>query len=193
MSDILKKLDKIKPIIEDPRFLEGKGLGNEIGFYIFDYDPKEELLVRDHIRLLKEKCTKSGGETLIQEFDLYEMMLDILEDKGYLQKVFDMEKKKGTEALVKPIKNTLRLTMKNDLIVKYIKERLADDKIVFLTGVGKAWPLIRSHTVLNVLHSVIDHVPVVMFYPGSYTGRELSLFNEINDQNYYRAFQLVGE
>ena len=193
MSEILKKLDRIKPLLEDPRFLEGKGLGNEIGFYIFDYDPKHELLVRDHIRHLKDKCTKPGGEPLIQEFDLYEMMLQILEEKGYLEKVFDLEKKKGTDALVKPIKNTLRLTSNNDLIVKYIKDRLVDDRIVFLTGVGKAWPLIRSHTVLNVLHSVIDHVPLVMFYPGTYNGSELSLFNEINDQNYYRAFQLVGE
>ena len=51
--------------------------------------------------------------------------------------------------------------------------------------------MLRSHTVLNNLHQVIDHVPVVLFYPGKYDGQELILFGEIKDDNYYRAFKLV--
>ena len=43
----------------------------------------------------------------------------------------------------------------------------------------------RSHTVLNNLHQVIDNVPVVLFYPGNYDGQELVLFGEIKDDNYY--------
>jgi hypothetical protein len=30
-----------------------------------------------------------------------------------------------------------------------------------------------------------------MFYPGTYSGQDLNLFDEISDQNYYRAFKLV--
>ena len=45
--------------------------------------------------------------------------------------------------------------------------------------------------VLNNLHQAIDHVPVVLFYPGKYDGQELILFGEIKDDNYYRAFKLV--
>jgi len=92
---------------------------------------------------------------------------------------------------LKPIKNTLRLTQKNDLVVEYIRKRVAANDIVFLTGVGKVWPIIRSHTVLNVLHSVIDNAPLIMFYPGTYSGQDLHLFEEISDQNYYRAFKLI--
>ena len=33
--------------------------------------------------------------------------------------------------------------------------------------------------------------PVVLFFPGTYTEQELILFNEIKDDNYYRAFKLV--
>ena len=32
---------------------------------------------------------------------------------------------------------------------------------------------------------------VVLFFPGTYTEQELILFNEIKDDNYYRAFKLV--
>lgn len=188
---IYKRLDKILPKLLEKGFRENKGLGNEIGYYIFDYDPKYEVIVRDHIKFLKQKINTDNSEIEIIEFDLYEIMLEILGEKGYLQKTFDMEKKKSTEKIIMPIKRSLRLTQKNDLVVDYIKKRVKKKHIVFLTGVGKAWPIIRSHTVLNTLHAVIDQVPLIMFFPGTYDGQELQLFNEIKDDNYYRAFKLV--
>ncbi len=191
MKTIYERLDEILPIITDKRFRENKGLGNEIGFYIFDYDPEDEIIVRKHIKFLKQKVNNDGMDFSIKEIDFYEIMVDILEKRGYLKRIFEMEKKKGTEAILKPIKSTLRLTQKNDLVVEYIRERVEENDIVFLTGVGKIWPIIRSHTILNVLHSVIDHVPLIMFYPGTYSGQHLNLFDEIFDQNYYRAFKLV--
>ena len=191
MASIHKRLDKILPIIMDERFREGKGLGNEIGFYIFDYDPEDELIVREHINFLKEKVNIDNREITIREFDLFEIVLETIKDKGYLEKVFEMEKQKGTESILTPIKKTLRLTQNNDLIVDYIRNRIEDNDVVFLTGVGKAWPIIRSHTVLNNLHAVVDNVPLIMFYPGTYSGQDLHLFDEISDQNYYRAFTLV--
>jgi len=53
--------------------------------------------------------------------------------------------------------------------------------------------MIRSHTRLNNLHKTIEHVPVVLFFLGSYDGVEVVLFNEIKDDNYYRAFPLVDK
>jgi hypothetical protein len=191
MKNIYQRLDEIFPIIMDRRFRENKGLGNEIGFHIFDYDPEDEIIVREHIEFLKQKINNESTDIYIKEFDLYEIMTEILESKGYLKKVFDMEREKGTSAILRPIKNTLRLTQKNDLVVEYIRDRVEINDIVFLTGVGKIWPIIRSHTILNVLHSVIDHVPLIMFYPGTYSGQDLCFCNEIHDQNYYRAFKLV--
>jgi len=191
LQTIHARLDKILPKITDQRFRENKGLGNEIGFYIFDYDPQDELLVRDHIVFLKQKVNNDHSEIQIREFDLFEIIIEILESKGYLEKVYAMEIEKGTEAILNPIKKSLRLTQKSDLVVDYIRTRIKDNDVVFLTGVGKAWPIIRSHTVLNNLHAVVDSVPLIMFYPGTYSGQDLHLFDEITDQNYYRAFTLV--
>jgi len=191
VATIHERLDEILPRLKEDKFMEGKGLGNEIGYYVFDYASEYELLVRDHVQFVKEEINNSNLGVKIVEFDLYQIMLDILEDKGYLEKTIKMEQKAGKERVLRATKNALKLLNDNNLLVRHITERVEEDTIVFLTGVGKAWPIIRSHTVLNNLHAAIDQVPVVMFFPGTYNGSELVLFDEIKDDNYYRAFRLV--
>ncbi len=190
MGNIYERLDKILPIIMEKEFREKKGLGNEVGFHIFDYNPKDELLVRQHIKHLKEKVNKQNSDINIREFDLYEIIIEIIEYKGYLEKLFKMEEEKGTENLIRPIKTTLRYTQENDLVIDYFRRNVKKNDIVFITGVGKVWPIIRTHTILSNLQPVAK-VPVIMFFPGEYSGLELRLFNKIQDNNYYRAFRLI--
>ena len=151
------------------------------------------MLVRDYISFLKDKVNTGNYGFKIKEFDLYEILLEILENKGYLVKNIEMEKKKGSDFVFNATKKALRLTGKNDLVIKYIKDRVEKDDIIFLTGVGKAWPIIRSHTILNNLHPVVDEVPLVMFFPGTYDGGSLVLLDEIKDDNYYRALRFIEE
>lgn len=191
MKTIYQRLDEIIQRITKESFRENTGLGNEIGYYIFDYEPRYEMLVREHVRFLKQKINDGDYGFHIKEFDLYEIMLELLETKGYLEKNFKMEQVKGSEFVFNATKRALRLTEKDDLIIQYIKDRVVKGDVVFITGVGKVWPIIRSHTVLNNLHQVLDEVPVIMFFPGVYDGLELVLFEEIKDDNYYRAFKLV--
>jgi hypothetical protein len=191
VKNIYQRLDEIIQRITKESFRENTGLGNEIGYYIFDYEPRYEMLVREHVRFLKQKINDGDYGFHIKEFDLYEIMLELLEAKGYLEKNFKMEQVKGSEFVYNATKKTLRLTEKDDLIIQYIKERVVKGDVVLITGVGKVWPIIRSHTVLNNLHQVLDEVPVIMFFPGAYDGLELVLFEEIKDDNYYRAFKLV--
>jgi hypothetical protein len=191
MKTIYDRLDEIMQRITKESFRENTGLGNEVGYYIFDYEPKYEMLVRDYVQFLKQKVNGGNYGFIIKEFDLYEIMLELLENKGYLEKNFKMEQDKGSEFVFNATKKALRLTEKNDLIIQYIRDRVEKGDVVFITGVGKVWPIIRSHTVLNNLHQVLDEVPVVMFFPGVYDGLELVLFEEIKDDNYYRAFKLV--
>lgn len=191
MKTIYDRLDEIMQRITKESFRGNTGLGNEVGYYIFDYEPKYEMLVRDYVQFLKQKVNGGNYGFIIKEFDLYEIMLELLENKGYLEKNFKMEQDKGSEFVFNATKKALRLTEKNDLIIQYIRDRVEKGDVVFITGVGKVWPIIRSHTVLNNLHQVLDEVPVVMFFPGVYDGLELVLFEEIKDDNYYRAFKLV--
>jgi len=191
VKTIYQRLDEIIQRITKESFRENTGLGNEIGYYIFDYEPRYEMLVREHVHFLIQKINDGDYGFHIKEFDLYEIMLELLETKGYLEKNFMMEQVKGSEFVFNATKRALRLTEKDDLIIQYIRDRVVKGDVVFITGVGKVWPIIRSHTVLNNLHQVLDEVPVIMFFPGVYDGLELVLFEEIKDDNYYRAFKLV--
>ena len=191
MNTLGERLDKAEAMIKKPSFRKNKGLGNEVGYYIFDYPPEQELLVRERVEYIRKKNEQSDDEYRIVVFDLYEIIIEILKEKGYLEKCYEFEKKRGFDRITKAVGNMLRITAKDSLIVNYIRERTPEKAIVFLVGIGKCYPILRSHTVLNNLHQVIDNVPVVMFYPGKYDGQELILFGEIKDDNYYRAFKLV--
>ena len=191
MNTLEERLDKAEAMIKKPSFRKNKGLGNEVGYYIFDYPPEQELLVRERVEYIRKKNEQSDDEYRIVVFDLYEIIIEILKEKGYLEKCYEFEKKRGFDRITKAVGNMLRITAKDSLIVNYIRERTPEKAIVFLVGIGKCYPILRSHTVLNNLHQVIDDVPVVMFYPGKYDGQELILFGEIKDDNYYRAFKLV--
>ncbi len=187
-----ERLLKIESKIGSPEFLKNKGLGNEVGYYIFDYAPQNELAVREQVTILQEKYDGSDGKLKIVTFDLYELVIHLLEEKGYLEKCFAFEAAKGADYTFEAIIKMLRLTGKNNLIVNYILEHTPhENAVVFLTGIGKAFPMVRSHNVLNNLHQVMDSVPVVLFFPGVYSGQDLHLFGTIKDDNYYRAFKLV--
>lgn len=184
MSNLHERLDMAEAILKKPSFRRNRGLGNEVGYYIFDYPPEEELLVREWVVYIQHKFEHSLDGFRVVVFDLYDIMIDILQEKGYLEKCYEFEEKRGIARITNAVRNTMRITERDNLIIQYIRDRSPENTVVFLTGIGKCFPLLRSHTVLNNLHLVMDHVPVVMFYPGKYDGQELILFGEIKDDNY---------
>lgn len=191
MGKIDERFDLLKQKINSPKFRENRGLGNEVGYYIFDYPAEKELYVREQVDRMYKQSVSSSDEYKIIVFDLYDIMIEILDNKKYLEKCYAMEKKNGFEKVSRAVSNMMKVNSTDGMIVHYIQEHTPEKAIIFITGIGKCYPIIRSHTVLNNLHLVIDNVPVVLFYPGSYDGQELVLFDEIKDDNYYRAFRLV--
>lgn len=167
------------------------GTANDLKFYIFDYAPKDELLIRKEVIRLKSRNPD------IVEFDLYEMMLEIIEEEGYLEDIQRMEKDYEKDLLLREVFQPLLSVEEDDnAFLEKFKTRVPDDgrSIVLITGVGKAFPIIRSHTILNNLQSIFRNNPVVMMYPGRYeikNAMTLRLFERLDDDNYYRAFPLV--
>ena len=191
MATLEERLDQAETIIKTESFRQNKGLGNEVGYYIFDYPPEKELVVRERIAYMQGKNNRGTDGFDLKVFDLYDLVIDILEAEGFLEQCFRFEQKKGMDRIIKAVGNLLRINDENSLIVKHIQENTPAEAVVFLTGIGKCYPILRSHKVLNNLHQAIDRVPVVLFFPGKYDGQELVLFSEIKDDNYYRAFKLV--
>ncbi len=185
---IHQRLSLLLPKLQDKRLLSNRGIGNEIGFYIFDYDAESEPLVQQYVTHLKSQLTSPSSHIILLEIDLYKTIVDILEERGVLKKAFELEVNKGNAALFRTIAPLVIPKRVNDYIQKKLK---GDEQLVLMTGVGASWPLLRSHTILNNLHPVLDKIPLVMFFPGSYDGHELRLFDTFKDDNYYRAFPLI--
>lgn len=193
MVDLENRLKQLEDKIKQPNFRKNKGLGNEVGYYVFDYPAEQELLVREQIDYLKSKYATNNHDFQLVVFDLYDIIIDILIREGFLELCMEFEKTKGFSEITKAVNEMLRMEEDNQSneLLAYIKNHTPKNAIVFLTGVGKCYPIMRSHKILNNLHQFVDDVPVVMFFPGEYDGQSLMLFSEIKDDNYYRAFKLV--
>lgn len=167
------------------------GTANDLKFYIFDYSPKDELIIRKEVKKLIEYNEK------IVEFDLYEMMMQIIEEEGYMEDVIRMEPEYDKALLLSEVfQPLLSVEENNNRLLEMFKDKAPDDgqSIVLISGVGKVYPIIRSHTILNNLQSIFRKNPVVMMYPGRYeikNSMTLKLFERLDDDNYYRAFPLV--
>jgi hypothetical protein len=79
-------------------------------------------------------------------------------------------------------------------IAKYFVEKAKPEEhdLILMSGVGNSWPVLRSHTLLNSLHPLMNDTPLVIFYPGKFDGQGLRLFGKLKESNYYRAFRLVS-
>lgn len=188
MTNIRERLDLIIPKIKEGEFLEGRGLGNEISFYIFDYDPEDELLVRDYIAHTEKEFKKADSNTKIIKFDLYDLMLDLLKEMDVFEVVCEMEANEGKEALWIALEEFCE---EPSIFIEKIKEDSENYDLILITGVGKVFPFLRSHSLLNNLMEKIHNKPLIMFYPGKYDELSLKLFGKLEDNNYYRAFRLI--
>ncbi len=185
-----QRLNKLPLALQNPQLLSNRGIGNEIGFYIFDYDSECEPVVQQYLPNLITKLRQFPNSLKVVEVNLYHLLLRILEERNLLQKVFDLEASQGSRNL----KSRIAPMVRSEHMVAQIQKQLVEEyDLVLLTGVGASYPLVRSHTILNNLHPVLDRSPVVMFFPGSYDGHELRLFNALTDDNYYRAFPIISK
>ena len=190
MSDRLTdRLNEILPKITSADFLGGKGLGNEIAFYIFDYPPEEELRVREHIRFLLEHIPKQKPDLRVKHVSLFDLVIDHLKERGLLDRCFMKQREEGDVALEKALRSPLQAEKLAEIFVAFVQPNEQD--LVLVSGVGSVWPVVRTHSLLNNLHPVMGNTPLVMFYPGRYDGQTFKLFGRIKNDNYYRAFKLV--
>ena len=186
MASITQNLDRIRIRLSDPNFLSNKGLSNEVGIHVFCYDPKDELTIQDYIRRLK---SEADTPYRIVECDLYEIFLSLLEDKRVMKSVAGLEEKRGKEYLLNQLQ---KIAVPEALLARmdYAPHCKGRD-VLFMTGIGKVHPFMRSHKMLDSMQHLFADIPIVLFYPGTFDGQTLRLFGEFLDGNYYRAFNLL--
>jgi len=179
------RLNQVRDRLSSPELLNNSGLGNEIGFYIFDYPPEHELDVRAHV----DKMLRTINKKIIR-VDLFDLLLKYLEKRNLLAAAMELQGQKGDDEVLRALKGPLDEEKRIAPEIEYLINGQAFDAVV-IVGVGACFPLIRVHRLLNCLQPIMKDKPLVVFYPGEYDGQRLSLFGRLSDDNYYRAFRLV--
>ena len=188
-KSVIKRLTELRKEISTSTFLEKSGLGNEMPFYIFDYNPKEEIEVRTFLQDELLPKFVDDSKVKIVNIDIFELMIESLKKDKIFERTFSLEERKGTEFLF----DALRKSFNSDIICSMIDEKSKDSNIVFLTGFGKIFPIVRGHMVLNNLQKTLGFSrKLILFFPGKYTDLGLSTFGKFEDNNYYRAFRICG-
>lgn len=198
---------ELRQRLQDPEFLAGHGLGNEVPFFILPYAAALEDEVRERVEALVRdfaptaqggapvpQDSPTAGDTRVIHFDLWDVFLQICQERRILEKIPALEERRGTEGLLRRMEKIAT----PEAFLKVMSERyeelggqMPEGDVVLISGVGKVYPLVRAHNILENAQPVFTEVPMVMLYPGVYDGQQLHLFGKISDGNYYRAFSLL--
>jgi hypothetical protein len=191
MSDnTLNRLNKALKTITDPAFLASEGLGNETPFHIFDYPAQDEIQVREFVgNKLVSKITKNHTEIQLLQINLFKLIIDYLKAEGYYEGVVDLQESGDEEALMEAFEGVLHSETIADLIVDQQQDQASN--LIFISGVGSSWNMVRLQSLLTNLQSKLGNIPLVLFFPGTYTETGLMMFDEFEEDRYYRAFKLV--
>ena len=198
---------ELRQRLQDPEFLAGHGLGNEVPFFILPYAAALEDEVREQVEALVRDFAPTPQDgapapqdspatdgTRVIHFDLWDVFLQICRERRILEKIPALEERRGTEGLLRRMEKIAT----PEAFLKVMSERYEElggqvpgRDVVLISGVGKVYPLVRAHNILENAQPVFTEVPMVMLYPGVYDGQQLPLFGKISDGNYYRAFSLL--
>ena len=181
-------------VVTSQRFLSKQGLGNEVPFFICPYPASEGISMDQDRQDLVTRISHAG--VIVLDLSLYDISLGLLEERGILEEVLEIEQDTDKSELKELLQNVL--DPQKHLIPKIgAAIEATPPDVIFLSGVGEVYPFIRSHNVLNNLQSTAKDKPTVLFFPGSYThalatGAALDLFGLLHDDKYYRAFNILN-
>ncbi|MGM9582828.1 MAG: BREX protein BrxB domain-containing protein, partial [Phascolarctobacterium sp.] len=151
MKTFEQRIDELGKILETPSFWKSDGRANEVNYWVFDYPANKELEVRQTVKRLVKRSQQSYREYKLVEFDIYDFIIDTLTKEGYLDATYMMEETAGMHVVIDSIFELLQFNDRDNWFIKYVQENTPDEAIVLLTGVGKVFPILRSHKILNNL------------------------------------------
>ena len=197
--DVASVEQHVLAVLSSDRFLRMEGLGNEVPFFIWPYPPEQELEVQlANSRIVDRLRTTRGLSVLV--VDLFELAVELLEGRGgnMLERLEQIEPTRSRSAFRRDLQ---RMLDPEQHIVPAIERRIeaeAGVDLLVLTGIGRVFPFIRSHNVLNNLQVAVPDFPVLMLFPGEYSqtaslGSSLVLFNLLTDDQYYRAKNILEQ
>jgi hypothetical protein len=193
MNNLSERLFKT---LSHPNFLSMKGLANEVPIFIQTYEPAQEDVIRRMVESLAIRLQNTG--ITIKSLDLFDLVLEELEEHGILEGLLESEASSLREDVLETLQNYS--DPKTHMIPRLIRAIEGDGvQVTLITGPGRIYPFLRTHTILESLQPAMLRHPVVIFFPGEYVqdpagGSHLRLFGSIPSPRinnpYYRATNL---
>ena len=186
MSNIKERLDRLREQMQSKDFLEGKGLSYEVNYHIFCYKPEEEMIVKQFV---DQVTADQALSCHVIEYNLYRIFIKICEDLAILDSIPEMEEAEGDDFLLEQLHSAIN-EEEFIRVMREIAQPQAGD-VVLLTGVGDVFPYMRVHKLLEAMQPHFSKIPVLVMYPGHYDGNYVRLFNLLEPNPYYRAFNVI--
>ena len=188
--------ERLFKTLSHPNFLAMKGLANEVPIFIQTYEPSQEDAIRRMIDGLVSRMRNTG--ITLKSLDLFTLVLDELGECDILDALINSEADAEKVEILETLQNFS--DPKTHLIPRLIREIGEDGaQLTLITGPGRIFPFLRTHTILESLQPAMLRHPVVIFFPGEYAqdpagGSHLRLFGSIPSPRihnpYYRATNL---
>lgn len=165
----------------------GKNLGGELPLFIQPIPNQGQTELKDQTQRLVNRLVKENKTAM--SIDLYDLCVTLLEEEDVLETILEEEKNLEQGDIVSTIDSILDI---KSVVIPRISEMISEQNpdFAFITGVGRVYPFIRSHGILNNLDELAKQNNIILFFPGEYNNLQLSLFGVISDENYYRGHNL---
>lgn len=170
-------------------FLANKGIGNEIGFHTFCYDPALEFEARALFDTLSRDAEADKLPCTLKVVNLYDAVLAILDDLDVLEAMQEQEADFGSKAVLDDVVDYRQPDVVSNVVLDLTQPHVPGDAIL-LVGVGEVYPFLRVHNLFDSMQSDFSDVPVIAAYPGTFNGSSVTLFNRLAAENYYRAIDI---
>lgn len=191
-----ERLNNLIKYIKTEKFLNNKGLANEVPFYIFDYDPSEEIYVRDFIKDTFTKKFTDSKDINLKVVDLFELIMEAMKVEDIEEGVFDKEERKGSVKNLEFLKSSIEDYTHKAFFKKIDSELIGNEEkmktIICITGVGSAYPVIQPKELLGKLEDIFNYTKIILFLPGNYDKQYITTLNKFKI-DHYRAMKLTGE
>lgn len=189
-------LERLVRVVGHADFLAMKGLANEVPIFIQTYGASEEDTLRRLVQSLATRLRSTG--VTVTTLDLFDLVLDELEEHEILADLLEGEPDCEKVEILETLQNYS--DPRTHLIPRLVDSiGVEGSQLVLITGAGRVYPFLRTHTILESLQPAMLRHPVVLFFPGEYTqdpagGSHLWLFGSIPSPRivnpYYRAMNL---
>jgi len=167
--------------------------------YIYTYEPSKEYQIREELPILAQRLIRPNINQECMLINIFDEFISYLKSETLAgESYFDSFTQQEREEDVSEAHRNLSSIADSKEFLKYIDSKIVHHfnlpspkkKVyVLVHGFGSIFPFLRASEFLKRFEEFVSGggYKIVILYPGKYENNHFFLFNEINNENIYRA------